>query len=53
MGLIYKNHLARKEKLEKLIINGVKPKIVELWECEFTKLKTENGSELNQFLRRI
>ena len=53
MGLIYKNHLARKEKLEKLIIDGVRPKIVEIWECEFTKLKNENGSQLNQFLRNI
>jgi hypothetical protein len=53
MGLIYKEHLARKEIIEKLIIDGIKPTYIEIWECEFTKLKNTAGSSLSEFLKNI
>ena len=49
MGLIYKEHLARREKKENLLIEGIKPMYIEIWECEFTKQKNTTGSSLSEY----
>jgi len=50
MGLIYKDHIKRRNKIDLILFNGEKPAYEEIWECYFNKDKNVIGSPLNEFL---
>ena len=53
MGLIYKDHIKRRNKIDLILFNGEKPAYEEIWECYFNKDKNVIGSPLNEFLKSI